>query len=73
MPEQSPSPFLTTDQAATRISLKKNTMKKMRIRGDGPPYLVISKRSVLYDAAKLDAWVRSREFHSTSEYDAVAA
>ena len=67
------SPFISTHQAAKRIGLTVNTLKRLRITGSGPPFLKISKRTVLYDEQKFDAWVRSREHTSTSEYDAAAA
>lgn len=46
------------------------TLKKMRVSGGGPPFLVVGARRVLYAADTFDAWVRSREHRSTSEYDA---
>jgi predicted DNA-binding transcriptional regulator AlpA len=60
--------FLQTPDAAARLGFAASTLEKMRVRGDGPPYLRLSPRRVVYDAEKLDAWARSREFSSTSEY-----
>ena len=73
MPTPLPSPFLTTDQAAERISVKPITLKKMRTAGGGPPYLIVGPRRVLYDVEKFDEWVRQREYRSTSEYPPEAA
>lgn len=60
--------FLQTPEAAERIGLAAGTLEKMRCRGDGPAYLRLSPRRVVYDVATLDAWARSRAFRSTSEY-----
>jgi predicted DNA-binding transcriptional regulator AlpA len=60
--------FLQTPDAAAHLGFAAGTLEKMRVRGDGPPYLRLSPRRVVYDADKLDAWARSREFTSTSAY-----
>jgi len=60
--------FLQTPAAAARLGLAASTLEKMRVRGDGPPYLRLSPRRVVYDAEKLVSWARSMEFKSTSEY-----
>jgi predicted DNA-binding transcriptional regulator AlpA len=61
-------PFLQTPGAAARLGFAASTLEKMRLKGNGPPYLRLSPRRIVYDAEKLDAWARSREFNSTSEY-----
>jgi hypothetical protein len=69
-------PFLQTPDAAARLGLAASTLEKMRVRGNGPPYLRLSPRRVVYDADRLDAWAKGREFTSTSEHSrcrAVAA
>ncbi|KQW22836.1 hypothetical protein ASC80_05705 [Afipia sp. Root123D2] len=63
-------PFLTTKQAAYRLGLSQATLERMRVRGDGPPFMAISVRRIIYDIDVLDAWARSRTFRSTSEYAA---
>lgn len=60
--------YLLTPDAAARIGLAAGTLEKMRVRGDGPPYLRLSPRRVVYAVNTLDAWVRARQFNSTSEY-----
>jgi hypothetical protein len=60
--------YLQTPQAAARIGLAAGTLEKMRVRGDGPSYLRLSPRRIVYAIDALDAWARSREFNSTSEY-----
>jgi hypothetical protein len=63
--------FLHTPKAAERIGLAATTLEKMRCRGDGPPYLLVAPRRVVYDVAALDNWARARVFNSTAEYQAV--
>jgi hypothetical protein len=48
-------------------------MDKMRSRGDGPPFIRLTPRSVIYAVDELDAWARARQFHSTSEYSLAGA
>ena len=60
--------FLQTPQAAERIGVAAGTLEKMRCRGDGPSYIRLSPRRVVYDVVVLDAWARSRTFNNTSEY-----
>lgn len=60
--------YLRTPEAASRIGLAASTLEKMRVRGDGPSYLRLTPRRVVYAVDILDAWARSREFNSTSEY-----
>lgn len=60
--------FLTTKEAAARVRLSPATLERMRVRGDGPPFLKLSQKRILYDNEQLDAWVRGQSFKSTSEY-----
>jgi hypothetical protein len=62
------STYLQTPGAAERLGLAAGTLEKMRVRGDGPPYLRLTPRRVVYAVDTLDAWARSHEFGSTSEY-----
>lgn len=61
------SPFLSTKQAADRLHLSYVTLERMRVRGDGPPFLRVSQKRVVYDCEMLDRWARSRARTSTSE------
>jgi hypothetical protein len=62
--------LLQTPDAAARLGLAASTLEKMRLRGNGPPYLRLSPRRIVYDVEKLEAWARGCEFNSTSEYPA---
>ena len=71
-PSQDNPPYLRTPEAAARLRLASGTLDKMRVRGDGPPYIRLTPRSVVYAVDALDAWARARQFNSTSEYPAEA-
>lgn len=46
-------------QAASYLGLSMSTLAKMRMRGDGPPFLKLSRRVVVYRLADLNAWLES--------------
>ena len=56
-----------THSAAMRIGLKAQTLRKMRITGEGPQFAKLG-RAVRYRVADLDAWLEARLKHSTSEF-----
>jgi predicted DNA-binding transcriptional regulator AlpA len=60
--------LLQTPDAAARLGFAASTLEKLRLTGKGPPYLRLSPRRIVYEADKIDAWARGREFTSTSEY-----
>jgi predicted DNA-binding transcriptional regulator AlpA len=60
--------LLQTPEAAARLGFAASTLEKLRLTGKGPPYLRLSPRRIVYEADKIDAWARRREFNSTSEY-----
>ena len=43
------------------------TLAKMRLRGDGPPYIKMGPRAVAYDIVVLDEYMAAGQRHSTSE------
>jgi predicted DNA-binding transcriptional regulator AlpA len=65
--------YLQTPEAAARLGLAPGTLDKMRVRGDGPLYLRLTPRRVVYAVDSLDQWARARQFNSTSEYPAAGA
>jgi predicted DNA-binding transcriptional regulator AlpA len=65
--------YLQTPEAAARLGLAPGTLDKMRVRGDGPTYLRLTPRRVVYAVDALDAWARARQFNSTSEYPEAGA
>ena len=58
---------LRTREAALYTSLAKSTLEKMRVRGDGCPFIRIG-RAVLYDQDDLDAWLANNRRKSTSDH-----
>lgn len=57
-----------TAEAASYCGLSPRTLEKLRLTGDGPPFLKLG-RAVVYDRADLDAWLNSRRRTSTSQAD----
>jgi hypothetical protein len=64
--------FLRTAAAAQHLGLSSGTLEKMRLRGDGPRYLRLSPRRIVYEIDTLNSWARSREYRSTSDYPSPA-
>ena len=58
---------LRVPEAAEYLGLSTSTLAKMRLRGDGPPYLKAGSRIVLYDLGDLEAWLATRRRFSTSD------
>lgn len=65
MPE---TPFINTAAVASYLGLSRSTLEKLRCRGGGPPYVLLSRRRVVYDRDAVKVWAKSREYSSTSEY-----
>lgn len=59
--------FLSTREAAVRLSIGANTLKKLRVVGGGPAFHRIGRR-VVYSTEILDEWAKRATFGSTSEY-----
>ncbi len=59
-------PKLRTQEAAAYTGLAKSTLEKLRVTGDGAPYIRIG-RVVLYDPDDLDAWLAAHRRKSTSD------
>ena len=52
-----PQRILRTPEAAEYIGLAASTLEKMRIGGEGPPFIRLGGRAVGYDIQDLDAWL----------------
>jgi predicted DNA-binding transcriptional regulator AlpA len=57
--------LLRTAQAARRLCVSSSLLEKMRVSGDGPPFLKIG-RIVCYSETDLEAWLATRLRRSTS-------
>jgi predicted DNA-binding transcriptional regulator AlpA len=58
---------LRAPEAAAYLGLSTSTLAKMRLRGDGPPYLKAGRRIVIYDVHDLETWLGTRRRNSTSD------
>ena len=66
-PHHDISPLLTAKEVATRLKVSLSWLAKARMRGDGPPYIQITRRSIRYTEAAMIQWMKSRQRLSTSE------
>lgn len=67
------SPYLTTPEAAAYLRVSKSYLDKGRVYGNGPRFVRIGERKVVYHIAVLDAWAAERQYASTSEYHDASA
>lgn len=56
-----PLRWLTTPEAGSYLKLSPKTLERMRSENLGPRYHVAGARTVRYDIAELDAWLRREE------------
>lgn len=62
------SPYALEDEAARYIRRATQTLRNMRVRGDGPPYQQSEPGGVVtYAFSDLDMWMRERTRYSTSD------
>lgn len=59
--------YLRPKEAAEILRLSTSTLAKMRLRGDGPPYVKSGNKVVLYYSSDLHEWLAQRRRRSTSE------
>jgi predicted DNA-binding transcriptional regulator AlpA len=59
--------LLTAKEAAKLLKVSLSWLAKARMRGDGPPYIQISPRSIRYAETALIQWMKGRQRMSTSE------
>jgi hypothetical protein len=62
-----PARRLRRREAASYIGVSEGFLEKAAVRGDGPPYVRVSARLVVYEVADLDAWMAARRVQSTAE------
>lgn len=60
--------YLRPTAAAEFVQLSSSTLAKMRMRGDGPPFIKSGTKRVLYKLVDLEEWLEARTHQSTSEY-----
>jgi predicted DNA-binding transcriptional regulator AlpA len=68
-PASSPPPVIAREQgAAAFLDMSKQTLRVMRSRGGGPPFVKLGLRRVGYLLSDLEEWARSRpRFANTTE------
>jgi hypothetical protein len=57
---------LTTEEAAEYLRMSPLTLRTLRHRGGGPPYMKPA-RKVFYDTADLDHWIEDSKRRSTAD------
>ena len=65
---QHPDALLHTIEAAFLLGLSHRTLETLRLRGDGPPFVAITKRAVRYRRQDLIVWIDARRRQSTSDH-----
>lgn len=65
--------YLRVNDAAGYTGLSASTLAKLRLRGNGPPFMKAGPRIVVYDIEDLDTWLASRRRYSTSDPGSEAA
>jgi Helix-turn-helix domain len=60
-------PLYPTGAAADYLTLKAQTLRAKRSRGDGPPYVVLSHSRIAYRKSDLDAWIAGRVATNTAD------
>lgn len=58
--------MLIAEDAARYMGLATQTLAKMRLTGDTPPFFKVGRRD-LYDRDELDVWLAQRKRRSTSD------
>ncbi|UPY35430.1 helix-turn-helix domain-containing protein [Sediminicoccus sp. KRV36] len=60
--------LLAPAEAARLLGVSVRSLERMRVAGDGPPFVRIGKRRVAYTAGCMEAWLASRTFdHRAAE------
>jgi predicted DNA-binding transcriptional regulator AlpA len=63
---QSEHRYFDTKSIAALTNTSVSFWNQRRVRGDGPPYVKLGSK-VLYVLDDVEAWLKSRSRHSTSE------
>lgn len=64
----SPAPLVVSErQAAAMTGLGYRTLQAMRLSGNGPAFVQLSKRRVGYSVAELERWISERSVQSTAD------
>lgn len=58
--------LIDTEELASRWAVSKSYLNKLRLTGDGPPFVKIGT-AVRYDVAVADKWLATKQRTSTSQ------
>ena len=61
------SPVKDTRQAANYVGLSGSTLAKLRMRGEGPVFVRLSRKKIVYRVQDLDQWLEDSRRTSTSD------
>ena len=61
---QATDDFLSDSETARKFRVNKKTTARWRENGEGPPYIRVGTRRILYRQKDLDAWAAARTFVS---------
>lgn len=64
----SPDALIKTVDLADWLGVSPQWVEIARHRGDGPPYLRLSARKILYKVSSVLGWLGQREFRATAQY-----
>lgn len=62
-----PAVYYTTPEAAKVLRLSVTTLRSLRVSGEGPPFLRLSPKRIVYSGGDLLNWLDGRRRASTSE------
>ena len=65
-------PVYRAPAAAAYVGESESTLAKRRMRGDGPAFLKLGKKTVGYRRSDLDAWLEQCRRTSTSDHGRAA-
>ncbi len=62
-----PDALLVTAEAAFLLGLSHRTLEALRLRGGGPPFVVVTPKAIRYRRCDIDAFIEARRRSSTSD------
>jgi len=61
-------PLMTEEQAADALNVRRHALRKMRVAGTGPKFIVVGKTRVRYSPSAIRTWRAEREVSSMAEF-----
>lgn len=53
--------YITEKEVSAIIGLAEQTLRNMRSRGDGPPFVRVSRKAIRYGLGDLSEWIEARK------------